>query len=213
MDKQQETQNTWNNIAAIYNDKFLDLPLYNDTYDFICEAITRQNAKILDVGCGPGNITKYLLHKRPDLDVLGIDLAPKMIEFARKNNPTARFKVMDSRDIHLLDSKFDAIVVGFCLPYLSPEEAIAFIKSAYGQLNDQGLLYLSFVEGDPAQSDFKVGSGGRVYFYYHLLEELKLNLQHAHFSQLALFKVAYKVSESSSDVHTILILRKDGVQL
>src|SRR5690606_4638216 len=171
----------WNNIAALYNEKFMDLPLYNDSYDFICEALFQPKAKILDVGCGPGNITKYLLTKRPDYDIYGIDIAENMIELARVNNPGARFAVMDSRLMHKLDSKYDGIVVGFCLPYLSPEETGELITNAYELLNDQGLIYLSFVAGDPAQSDFKVGSGGRVYFYYHLLEYVLATVKQQNF--------------------------------
>jgi 2-polyprenyl-3-methyl-5-hydroxy-6-metoxy-1,4-benzoquinol methylase len=89
MDRYKETFDTWNNIASIYQDKFMDLDVYNDTYDHICNAVTKPKAKLLDIGCGPGNITKYLLSKRPDFDIFGIDMAPNMIEFAKKNNPTA----------------------------------------------------------------------------------------------------------------------------
>jgi len=53
----------------------------NDTYDFICNSIDKPNAKLLEIGCGPGNITKYLIAKRPDFDIFGIDIAPNMIEY------------------------------------------------------------------------------------------------------------------------------------
>jgi trans-aconitate methyltransferase len=119
MDRYKETFETWNNIASIYEDKFMKLDLYNDTYDYICNSITKQKAKLLEIGCGPGNITKYLLSQRPDFDIFGIDIAPNMIELAKKNNPTAKFAVMDSRQINRLETKYDGIIGGFCLPYLS----------------------------------------------------------------------------------------------
>src|SRR5690606_6951405 len=119
----QETRETWNNIATLYNEKFMNLSLYNESYDYICQALKQTGAKILDVGCGPGNITQYLLSKRPDFDIFGIDLAANMIELAKRNNPTARFAVMDSRQMFTLHTQFDGIVAGFCLPYLSPTEA------------------------------------------------------------------------------------------
>ena len=86
MDKYKETFETWNKIALLYQEKFMDLDLYNDTYDFICNSILKVNSKILEIGCGPGNITKYLLCKRPDFDILGIDIADKMVELAKINN-------------------------------------------------------------------------------------------------------------------------------
>ena len=86
MDRYKEPFETWNKVASLYQVKFMGLNLYNDTYDFICNLITKDNAKILEIGCGPGNITKYLLSKRPDFDIFGIDIAPNMIELAKKNS-------------------------------------------------------------------------------------------------------------------------------
>ncbi|MCK6607678.1 MAG: class I SAM-dependent methyltransferase [Flavobacterium sp.] len=208
MDRNRETFDTWNNIASLYQDKFMNLDLYNDTYDFICKAIAMPNAKLLEIGCGPGNITKYLLSQRPDFDIFGIDIAPNMIELAKKNNPTANFAVMDSREIKNLDKKYDGIIVGFCLPYLSPTESNELISSSYDLLNENGLLYLSFVEGNPEESDFKVGSGGRVYFHYHNLDDLITQLKKSNFDQLEIFKVKYKTSETEFDIHTILTAKK-----
>ena len=39
MDKYKETFKTWNKVASLYQDKFMELDLYNDTYDFICSSI------------------------------------------------------------------------------------------------------------------------------------------------------------------------------
>lgn len=208
MDRNKETFDTWNNIASLYQDKFMNLDLYNDTYDFICNTIATPNAKLLEIGCGPGNITKYLLSQRPDFDIFGIDIAPNMIELAKKNNPTANFAVMDSREIKNLDKKYDGIIVGFCLPYLSPTESNELISNSYDLLNENGLLYLSFVEGNPEESDFKVGSGGRVYFHYHNLDDLITQLKKSNFDQLEIFKVKYKTSETEFDIHTILTAKK-----
>jgi predicted TPR repeat methyltransferase len=204
MDKYQETFDTWNNIASIYQDKFMDLDLYNATYDNICHTVTKHRAQLLDIGCGPGNITRYLLDQRPDFDIFGIDIAPNMIALAKKNNPTARFAVMDSRQIDQLNKKFDGIIAGFCLPYLSTSEAQDLINHASCLLNDQGLIYLSFVEGEPDKSDFKTGSGGRVYFYYHRLNDLKAQLNYAHFEDIKIVQVPYKTSETTFDTHTVL---------
>ncbi len=208
MDRYKETFDTWNNVASIYQGKFMDLDLYNDTYDYICNSVTKQKAKLLEIGCGPGNITKYLLTQRPDFDIFGIDIAPNMIELARKNNPTANFAIMDSRQIRSLDKKYDGIISGFCLPYLSQTESNELISNSYDLLNDNGIFYLSFVEGDPDKSDFKVGSGGRVYFNFHNLDDLKIQLINTQFDDIKTFRVKYKTSETEFDIHTILTAKK-----
>ena len=208
MDRYKETFDTWNKIASLYQDKFMELDFYNDTYDFICNSIDKPNAKLLEIGCGPGNITKYLIAKRPDFDIFGIDIAPNMVELARQNNPAAHFAVMDSRQINNLDSTYDGIICGFCLPYLSNTETNELIANSYNLLNENGLLYLSFVEGDPDKSDFKAGIGGRVYFYYHKLDDITSQLNIFKFGEIKIFNVKYKISETEFDTHTILTAKK-----
>ena len=78
--------------ATIYQDKFMDLKLYHDSFNVFCSHIKKANPDILDVACGPGNITHYLLKKRPDFKILGIDLSPNMIALAQKNNPLQNYR-------------------------------------------------------------------------------------------------------------------------
>src|SRR5690242_13136278 len=110
MNRDKETFETWNKVASLYQEKFMDLDIYHETYDVICRSIQKENAKLLDAGCGPGNITRYLVSKKPGYDVLGIDNAPNMIELARKNIPSANFLVLDIRSIRNLGTTYDGII-------------------------------------------------------------------------------------------------------
>lgn len=209
MDPYKETFETWNKVASLYQEKFMGLKLYNDTYDLICNVVIKNKATILEIGCGPGNITKYLLSKRPDFNIFGIDIATNMIELAKINNPKANFAVMDSRNISEIETKYDAIVCGFCLPYLSETDSQKLIFEANYLLNNSGFLYLSFVEGDPNKSGFQAGStGNRSYFYYHNLDQLKAQLLQNSFEDLKIYKVEYKKSEKEQDIHTIITAKK-----
>ena len=102
----------------------------------------KENAKILELACGPGNISQYVLNKRPDFELFGIDLAPGMIKLAKQNNPTAKFKVMDVKKINSLNTRYDGIICGFCLPYFSKTETIQLIKDSSNLLAKGGILYL-----------------------------------------------------------------------
>ncbi len=209
MDRYKETFDTWNRIAVLYQDKFMDLDLYNETYDYICDSISKVNPKILEIGCGPGNIAKYLLAKRPDFDIFGIDVAPNMIELAKKNNPNAKYAVMDCRNISEITTKFDAIICGFCLPYLSHTDNRKLIANFKNLLRENGLIYISFVEGDPNNSGFQIGSSGdRSFFYYHEIESLTLALNESKFEILRIFKLEYKKNLAESEFHTILTAKK-----
>lgn len=209
MDPYKETFETWNKVASLYQEKFMGLKLYNDTYDLICNVVIKNKATILEIGCGSGNITKYLLSKRPDFNIFGIDIATNMIELAKINNPKANFAVMDSRNISEIETKYDAIVCGFCLPYLSETDSQKLIFEANYLLNNSGFLYLSFVESDPNKSGFQASStGNRSYFYFHNLDQLKAQLLQNSFEDLKIFKVEYKKSEKEQDIHTIITAKK-----
>lgn len=60
MDNYEETFETWNKVASLYQEKFMDLDLYDDTYETVCGSVSKDKAALLEIGCGPGNITKYL---------------------------------------------------------------------------------------------------------------------------------------------------------
>ncbi|WP_289661471.1 class I SAM-dependent DNA methyltransferase [Flavobacterium panacagri] len=208
MDKYKETFETWNKIANLYEEKFMYLSLYNETYDFFSKTLTKEQLNILEIGCGPGNITKYLLSKRSDLKITGIDIAPNMIELAKANNPSANFKLMDTRELDSLSQKFDAIVCGFCLPYLSQQDSHKLMNDAGNILLTNGILYLSFVQGKPYDSGFISGStGDRVFFYYHSLEGISSQLLINNFIIIKLFDVSY-FRGKNIETHTIIIAKK-----
>ena len=130
MDAKSNTLQVWNNLPNAYQDKFMDLDLYDDTYNALIRLIEKRNPSIFEIGCGPGNITRYLLKRRPDFQITGIDLAPNMVKLASENNPDAQFMVMDCREIGSLTDRYDAIVCGFCLPYLTKEETAKLISDS-----------------------------------------------------------------------------------
>ena len=137
MDTYKETFVTWNKVAKLYQDKFMDLDLYNDTYDTFCDQVNIRNATILDIGCGPGKITKYLLNKRPDFRIEGIDISPNMIELAKKNDvaviiqemqiPTnygARYTKAFNDIFHDLAKQFSIPLIPFFLQEIALEPSL-----------------------------------------------------------------------------------------
>ncbi len=213
MDAYKETYETWNKVASLYQEKFMDMNYYDESYDFICQSIQQNNPKILEIGCGPGNITRYLLSKRPDFQINGIDFSPKMIEFAQKNNPQSKFEVMDAREIKQFNTQFEAIICGFIIPYLTPKDHQKFLLDCFDLLSPNGILYLSFVEGNTSQSGFKTTKDGdRVFFHYYDLKTLLKQLTDLQFKQLETFLIQYPQGDNQWEEHRILILKKNSTK-
>ncbi len=161
----------------------MDLSLYDDSYRRFCELLPSGRARVLDAACGPGNVSRYLIAQRPDLDLLGIDLAPRMVEFARQAVPSARYVVHDCRRLADLRMHFDGIICAFGLPYLSAQEATDFFQAASQALYPGGVFYLSTMLGKSEDSGFvSYDAGHRVYVNYHDEEHLKRSLHACGFS-------------------------------
>jgi SAM-dependent methyltransferase len=169
-------------LANLYQERFMDVSIYSDSFYMFCNSLPESNPSVLEVACGPGNITRFVLDIRPDFKIHGTDLSPAMLELARQNNPTAVFSLLDCRDITTLDIRYDAILCGFAFPYLSKAEAIQFIADASCQLLPDGILYISTMEDDNAKSDWQTGStGDQVFMNFHEADYLIAALESAGF--------------------------------
>jgi len=199
----------WDKHALAYQSKFMDLDLYNDTYDKFCELLN-QNSTVFEIGCGPGNITKYLLSKRPDLKIDGIDVAPNMIALAKENNPTAQFEVMDCRKINSISKKYDAVICGFCMPYLSENDCEKLIQDSANLLNNKGLFYFSTIEGDYQQSGYEASSNGqdKMYVYYYSEDFLQQAVKKNNLSCLEVKRKSYSKADGTVNTHLIFIAQK-----
>jgi len=206
MDRSAQVVYIFNKFAAQYNERFLHFDLYNDTFDLFCDHIPKQNADILELACGPGNITRYLLSKRPDFNIFGTDVAPNMIELAKANNPTATFQIMDCRNLAAIDKKYDGIMIGFCLPYLSKEETAKLIGDAAGILNEGGVIYLSTMEAPYSKSGWeKNSSGDEMYMHYYMAEDIVPMLESNGFEIIALQRKDFLQKDGSITQDIIII--------
>jgi trans-aconitate 2-methyltransferase len=74
---------------------------------------------VVDLGCGPGNLTALLAERWPGADVLGLDASPEMIAAAGARAPGGvRFEVGDLRDWTGPDGGVDVLVSNATLQWL-----------------------------------------------------------------------------------------------
>ena len=204
----QKAVNLFNKLADSYQQRFFSVDAYQQDLDKFLNLI-QPNSNILDVACGPGNISHYLLKKRPDLNLLGIDLAPNMINLAQTNNPDARFRVHNALELEALNQSFDAIIVGFLFPYLSKEQALGFLRKVHKILNPGGALYLSTMEDRYENSRFKPSSTGElVMMHYYESSYLSRELEFLGFEVLSVRTQNFVISENETDTDLMIVARK-----
>lgn len=209
LDQALQSSQVFDRLAERYQAKFMDLTLYDQSYLAFCEALTPGQAKVLDCACGPGNVSRYLMSQRPELKLLGIDLAPRMVELAQAAVPSAEFVVHDVRQLLALERRFDGIICAFGLPYLSDEELVAFIAAAEQVLEPGGVLYLSLMLGNRADSGLQHSPTGEAFYvYYHSQERIQHLLEDRGFSLLMQEQMSSPASAAQPTRDLIVIAKK-----
>jgi predicted TPR repeat methyltransferase len=200
--------------ANSYQEKYMDVSMYAESLDLFCNLISKPNAEILELACGPGNITKYLLNKRSDYKILSTDLSPNMLELASVNNPNAEFQLMDCRDIGSIQKKYDGIMCGFCLPYLSKDETLILIINSSKVLNSDGLIYLSTIEDDYTKSGIQTSSfGDKCMMYFHQADYLVDQLEKSDFEVFSLKRKNYSNANGTKVTDLIILAKKKATFL
>lgn len=207
MDPVEETINTFEKYADEYQQKYMNYVPYVDTYKPLSKLLGA-DAVVLDAACGPGNIAKFLLDESPDRQIHGIDLSEKMLALARLSNPKATFEVKDCREIPSLTGRYDGVVAGFCFPYLSREEVEKFIGDAREKLRTNGILYVSFMEGDYAASGLQTRNGiDWVCTYYHSAQSLADTIESAGFEVIDVVRKAFEREGEPTAVDVFIYAR------
>lgn len=198
----------FNKLADSYQQKFFSVDAYKTFLDEFLSYL-KPGAKVLDVACGPGNISHYLLNSGKNLHITGIDLAPNMISLARTNNPEAQFFVHNALHIDSLNGSFDALVAGFLFPYFSWDQVRAFLKKAHTALNPGGILYISTMEDLYEKSRIRTSSSGdQLMMYFYECAFLESTLLELGFEVLSTHRQAYTISETESDTDLIILAKK-----
>lgn len=206
MDQKKNIIRVFDIHAPRYEEKYMDLSLYKNALDRFCTSLPETGVKLLDMACGPGNITRYLLSKHPGYNITGTDIAPKMLELASKNNPSARFEIMDCRDLGKTNELYHGIICGFGLPYLSKPEVLHFIQDTYNKLMPGGILYISAMEDDYEKSEWlksSTGEGPALFIHYHQADYLHSKCLQVGFSIIYLERPN---QESMAETKTELII-------
>ena len=199
-------------FAEEYASRFENVSGYIEQLIFFTDQIKAENPAILELACGPGNVTKFLKNHFPESRILGVDLAPKMIELAQKALPDVDFRVMDVRDISVISEKFDAVMCSFCLPFLSKEDAVKLIVDCSALLNPGGVVYLSTMEGDETRAGYEKTSfsgDSEIYFNYHIQSDLESAFSGNGFRVVRLDHQNYLEPDGSVTIDLIFIAEKE----
>lgn len=132
------------NAKTNYRDFVNIVKIRNSYCESQAEKHLRKNAKILDVGCGTGDLVINLLQKK--YDAYGLDFAKGMIIKAKNhakklNFDVNRFTLSSFFDFNSNES-FNMVSANGVIEYISTDELDKFIKQARKILKNNGIFVL-----------------------------------------------------------------------
>ncbi|NBD17791.1 MAG: methyltransferase domain-containing protein [Cyanobacteria bacterium] len=138
------------------------LPYYDEMLDAIALCVPSQSSRILELGCGTGELTVKVLKQCPHAELVAVDYSPRMIDFvgAKLDAQGERDRVKtlqldfgawanDEADAEV-GSRFDAIISSLAIHHLTDAMKGKLFQKIARSLNPGG----QFWNADPLLPEF-----------------------------------------------------------
>jgi SAM-dependent methyltransferase len=122
-----------------------DKPLDRHLLDRLAQQV-RERGKVCDLGCGPGQVARYLSEQ--GVDVFGIDLSKRMTKIARQLSPDVAFRTDNMFSLRLRNGGLAGIAAFYAIVNIPRELLVTAFREMARVLQSQGVLLLSFHIGD-----------------------------------------------------------------
>jgi ubiquinone/menaquinone biosynthesis C-methylase UbiE len=165
------------------------------------QAAIRPGYRVLEIGCGTGNLAILARRLNPTAGIFGIDPDPQALSLAAAKAHRAGVLVelaqAYSEQLPFPDAAFDTVLSAFMLHHIPPASKLPALREAYRALKPGGTLHLV---------DFRGGEhrrAGRFANTLHSPEESRFHHSVPHLMQEAGFADAREVAQQTSFVGRI----------
>lgn len=122
---QEQVKTQYDRMAELYDRLWRRYTRF--TLDTLARWIDHFEAeRVLDVGCGTGELERRLVAAHPNWHLTGVDLSEKMLTVARRKlagHPQVSFRQAPAEDLPFPENHFDLVVSASALHYFSDPEA------------------------------------------------------------------------------------------
>lgn len=152
MAETSDPQTSYDAVAAEYAARFareMDTkPFDRKMLDWLIEKVAGLGV-ICDLGCGPGQIARYL--RDQGAEACGIDLSPEMVMQASRLNPDIPFQQGNMLFLTAVpDSSYGGIAAFYTIIHIPREQVVDALKEMRRVLCPGGVLLLTFHIGSHA---------------------------------------------------------------
>lgn len=113
--------------------------------EYLVEALAERfppgdRLKIIDIGCGHGNIHPSILRGRPNIEMTGVDMADSVVDVARKLHPEVTYLSYDGVTLPFPDGSFDVAFTVSVMHHVPPAQWQAFLGEMRRVVRPGGLI-------------------------------------------------------------------------
>jgi len=161
-------------------------------------ALVKCLGPICDMGCGPGQIARYLVDH--GAEALGVDIAPGMVDIAHKINPDIEFFLGDMLHLNFPSASWGGIAAFYSIIHIPPEEVVNALVEMKRILKSPGFLLIAFhIGNEPLHLDEWRGQQVCLDYFYHPMTRMRGFFQSAGFDFLkTVERTPYSGAEYSS---------------
>jgi len=149
----KNVQTGYDKVSAEYAKQFID-ELENKPLDRLllkrfAQSMQGSTDPICDIGCGPGETTRYLRDHGVE-NIFGMDLSAGMVAQARHFNPDIEFRQGDMAALDAEDDSWAGIVAFYSIIHIPREDMVSVLREFKRVLKPGGLLFFTFHIGQNA---------------------------------------------------------------
>lgn len=195
----------------VYDSVFRLLGLGSYHRRLVERADVREGQRVLEIGCGTGNLAVLVKRLRAGAEVVGLDPDPRALARAGRKAERAGLRVRFERgfaqELPYPDASFDRVLSAFMFHHLGPEEKRGTLREVRRVLKPGGSLHLLDFGGEEGHS------GGLIARLSHRNELLRDNFGE---SVLALMREsgfanpAEEASQATRILGRVTYYRADG---
>jgi tRNA (cmo5U34)-methyltransferase len=99
--------------------------------------------RILDLGCGTGNLTDQMFKKYPEADIDALDISEDILNESRKrfkHTPNIRYIQADFKSLHLPPGSYDLVMSSIAIHHIEDTDKIRLYKEIFQALSPGGIF-------------------------------------------------------------------------
>lgn len=129
------------------------LPRYDEMLEVIVRCVPSKSHRILELGCGTGELSLKILKRCPNAQVIALDYSPRMLQFAQDKIAQANYQTRwtgieadfgewaNNPEKFGISEKFDACVSSLAIHHLNDEMKLKLFQQIRKTLHQDGCFW------------------------------------------------------------------------